>query len=71
MSALGADMDRLVTELVTKGVRLQDAQSELERRFIEQVLERHDGNLGRAAEDLGLHRNTLSRKVAAFKKRRR
>ncbi len=71
MSALGADMDRLVTELVAKGVRLQDAQAELERRYIEQMLARHDGNLGRAADDLGLHRNTLSRKVASFAKRRK
>ncbi|MGE3276049.1 MAG: helix-turn-helix domain-containing protein [Vicinamibacterales bacterium] len=60
-------LDRLVTEMVDKGIRYQDAQREFEKRFITQVVQQCDGNLGRAAGTLGVHRNTLARKMAELK----
>ncbi len=62
-------LDRIVAEMVEKGVHFDDAQREFERRFIERVVAHCDGNLGRAADALGMHRNTLTRKVAALKSR--
>ena len=56
-------LDQLIEEMVTKGVRYADAHREFERRFITRVIARADGNLGRAADVLGIHRNTLSRKM--------
>ena len=35
----------------------------LEAEFIRQVLRRHKGHRGRAAEELGVHRTTLQRKI--------
>ena len=60
-------LDRVVAEMVDKGVHYADAQREFERRFISRVVAACDGNVGRAAEVLGMHRNTLTRKVAALK----
>ena len=68
--ALKDQLDRLVGELVMKGIRYEDAQREFEKRFISEVLTATDGNLGRAAEALGMHRNTLSRKIAEYRIRR-
>jgi DNA-binding NtrC family response regulator len=63
-------LDHLVGELASRGVRFDDAQREFEKRFIVEMLRRADGNLGKAADLLGMHRNTLSRKVAAYRLRR-
>ncbi len=63
-------LERIVAEMVEKGVHFEDAQREFERRFITRVVARCDGNLGRAADALGMHRNTLTRKVSALKIRR-
>jgi DNA-binding NtrC family response regulator len=68
--ALKEQLERLVDEMVTKGVRYEDAHREFEKKFIAQVLSQADGNLGRAADLLGMHRNTLSRKITEYRLRR-
>jgi len=68
--AMKEQLERLVDEMVTKGVRYEDAQREFEKKFITQVLLKADGNLCRAAEVLGMHRNTLSRKITEYRLRR-
>ena len=67
---LKEQLDRLVDELVSKGVRYEEAHREFEKKFIAHVLSRSDGNLGKAAALLGMHRNTLSRKIAEYRLRR-
>jgi DNA-binding NtrC family response regulator len=64
-------LERLIEEMVTKGIRFSDANREFERRFISRVLADSDGNLSKAAEVLGIHRNTLSRKMAEHRLKRR
>jgi DNA-binding NtrC family response regulator len=64
-------LDRLVTEMVDKGIRYQDAQQEFEKRFITRVVQTSNGNLCRAADTLGVHRNTLARKMKELKIRAR
>ena len=64
-------LDRLIEEMIEKGIRFTEAHHEFERRFIARVLARQDGNLSRAAEILGMHRNTLSRKMAEHRLKRR
>jgi DNA-binding NtrC family response regulator len=64
------DLERLVEEMVTKGIRYEDAHREFEKRFIAYVLAQSQGNLGRAADVLGIHRNTLTRKIAEYRLRR-
>ena len=43
------------------GVSYTDAVREFKKRYILEVLARHRGNQCKAAEELGMHRNTLSR----------
>lgn len=70
MTALKDQLEHLVNELVTRGVTYDDAQREFEKKFIAHVLSRADGNLGKAADLLGMHRNTLSRKLTEYRLRR-
>ena len=67
---LREQLERLVDDMVTRGVRYEDAQREFEKRFIAHVLADADGNLGKAADLLGMHRNTLSRKITEYRLRR-
>jgi DNA-binding NtrC family response regulator len=60
-------LQRLIEEMVEKGIRFGDATREFERRFISRVLTESDGNLTKAADVLGMHRNTLSRKITELK----
>ena len=64
------EIDRLVDEMLTKGIRYEDAQREIEKRFISRALDKSNGRLNQAAGLLGIHRNTLSRKIAAHRLKR-
>jgi len=64
-------LDKLVEEMVDKGVQFEDAIHEFEKRFIARVLGSCDGSLTRAAETLGIHRNTLTRKMGEYKIKKR
>ena len=70
MTALRDQLERLVDEMVSKGIHLGEAQREFEKRFIACVLDKADGNLCKAADLLGMHRNTLSRKLTEHRLRR-
>lgn len=60
-------LEQLVGEMVDKGICYQDAQREFEKHFITRVVSKCDGNLGKAATTLGVHRNTLTRKIQDLK----
>lgn len=63
-------LDSLIDEMLKKGILYEDAKREIERRFIHQALKKSSGNLGQAADLLGIHRNTLSRKIAGYRLRK-
>ncbi len=60
-------LDALINQLVEQDILFEDAVGEFEKRFIRKVLENNNGNLSKAAHALRIHRNTLSRKIAALK----
>lgn len=60
-------LDELVTRMVEKGIHYEDALREFDRRFIVEVVDKSDGNLCKAADTLGVHRNTLARKMKELK----
>ena len=68
--ALRDELEHLIDNMVTRGVRYDDAQREFEKRFIARALAGTAGNLGKAASLLGMHRNTLSRKITKYRLRR-
>jgi DNA-binding NtrC family response regulator len=57
-------LEKLVDEMVERGVLFDDAVHEFEKRFIARVLVQNDGSLSKTADCLGIHRNTLTRKMA-------
>jgi DNA-binding NtrC family response regulator len=59
-------LEGLVREMVNKGIHFEDARREFERRFIACALEAEAGCIGRAADRMGMHRNTLSRKMDEY-----
>ena len=64
-------LERLVAEMVEKGVQFDDAVHEFEKRFICRVLGSCDGSLTKTADALGIHRNTLTRKMGTYKIKKR
>ena len=63
-------LEKLVQEMLDKGVLYDDARREFEKMFIARALQRIKGNVGDAAEMLGLHRNTIARKIAEYRIKR-
>lgn len=60
-------LEGLVSQMVDRGILFDEAVGEFEKRFIKRVLDRTNGNQSRAAQVLGIHRNTLSRKIDEYK----
>lgn len=56
-------LESLINQMVEHEISFEDALSEFEKRFIKKVLEKSNGNQSKAAQTLGIHRNTLSRKI--------
>jgi DNA-binding protein Fis len=59
-------LESLVGMMVDRGILLEEALTEFEKKFIKRVLEHAKGNQCRAAKILGIHRNTLSRKISQY-----
>ena len=60
-------LEQLVTQMVEKGIHYEVAFRLFDRRFMVEVIYKSDGNLCKAADTLGVHRNTLSRKIKDLK----
>lgn len=58
------ELDGLVTQMHASGVPYEEAVREFKKQYLRQVLVAHRGNQCKAAEELGMHRNTLSRTMA-------
>lgn len=60
-------LESLVSQMVSRGILLEEAVGEFEKRFIKAAMDGTNGNQSRAARVLGIHRNTLSRKLEKFR----
>jgi len=58
--------DGLVAHLLDCGLFLQQAVEILEKSMIQGALERSKGNQCASAKQLGIHRNTLQRKMVEY-----
>ena len=58
--------ESLVEHLVGSGFFLEEAVEILEKTMIARALERTAGNRCNAAKQLGIHRNTLQRKMVEY-----
>lgn len=55
------ELDNLVVQMYASGITYEEAVREFRRRYIQEILGRNRGNQCKAARELGVHRNTLSR----------
>ena len=65
--------DRLaeaIDEMVDNGIYWSEASAQFEKLFILKALAESEGNMSQAAQTMGVHRNTLSKKVREYKLRR-
>ena len=60
-------LESLVAEMVERRIYLDEALDEFEKKFIQSALTKTDGNQTKAARILGVHRNTLNRKIGQHK----
>lgn len=58
------ELDLLVAQMHANGLSYEAAVREFKRQYLLQVLVSHRGNQCKSAEELGMHRNTLSRTLA-------
>jgi DNA-binding NtrC family response regulator len=58
-------LDGLAAELLGK-VKMEDAVELLERSMIQLALEQNESNQSAASRQLGIHRNTLQRKMVEY-----
>jgi Fis family transcriptional regulator len=61
---LKRELDVLITQMHSAGMGYNEAVRQFKKRYIFEVLVQHKGNQCKAAEELGMHRNTLSRTLA-------
>jgi DNA-binding protein Fis len=60
-------LEGLISQMVERGILFDEAVGDFEKKFIKRVLDRTSGNQSKAALVLGIHRNTLSRKIGVYK----
>lgn len=61
-----AELESLVDQMIIRGILFEEAVKEFEKKFILNVLDRNNNNLSKAADELGIHRNTLSKRVDEY-----
>jgi len=59
-------LERLVSEMIDRGLRYDEAVGEFERKFIMTALEKNKGNQTKAAKAMGIHRNTLNKRLTSY-----
>lgn len=63
-----ARLEALIEEMLDGQILLEEAVAEFEKLYIQKALLRHRKHLSNTARILGIHRNTLSKRVAAYQK---
>jgi Fis family transcriptional regulator, factor for inversion stimulation protein len=61
-----AELEALIEQMIARGILFDEAVQAFEKQFILNVVSRHQHNLSKAAEALGIHRNTLSKRLAEY-----
>ncbi len=64
-------LEALIEEMLDGHILLEEALAEFERVYIQKALNRHQEHLSNTAKVLGIHRNTLSKRVSAYHKDQR
>ena len=57
-------LEALCLEMIDRGILFSEAAVCFEKCFMMEMLKRNEHNLSRTTDKLGLHRNTLAKKVS-------
>ena len=57
-------LEAIIVEMVEKGIRLELASRDFEQKYLRIALDINQGSRAVTAKALGIHRNTLSNKIA-------
>ena len=60
-------LESLIDEMLEGHILLDEALCEFEKLYIKKALARHKQHLSNTAAVLGIHRNTLAKRVATYK----
>jgi transcriptional regulator with PAS, ATPase and Fis domain len=66
-----ARLEALIDEMLDGHILLAEALNEFEKVYIKKALVRNKSNLSRTANALGVHRNTIAKRVAFYQKQER
>jgi DNA-binding NtrC family response regulator len=64
-------LEALIDEMLDGQIMLDEAVAEFEKLYIQKALARHREHLSQTASTLGIHRNTLSKRVASYRTQER
>ena len=64
-------LEALIEEMLNGQILLEEAVAEFEKLYIQKAMIRNKKHLTNTAKILGIHRNTLSKRVAAYQKQDR
>jgi DNA-binding NtrC family response regulator len=59
-------LEALIEQMLDGQIMLDEAMGEFEKVYIQKALVRNKERLSQTADKLGIHRNTLSKRVAAY-----
>lgn len=59
-------METLIEEMLDGQIMLNEAMTEFEKLYIQKAMERHKKHLTNTADALGIHRNTLSKRMSNY-----
>ena len=66
-----ARLEALIDEMLDGRLLLAEAVSEFEKLYIKKALARNNEHLSKTAQALGIHRNTISKRVAEYQRIKR
>jgi transcriptional regulator with PAS, ATPase and Fis domain len=66
-----ARLEALIDEMLDGHILLAEALSEFESLYIKKALARNQEQLSKTAQALGIHRNTIAKRVADYSKVKR
>ncbi len=59
-------MEALIEEMLNGQIMLNEAITEFEKLYIQKALQLNNKHLSNTANALGIHRNTLSKRIAGY-----
>ncbi|CDM65111.1 exodeoxyribonuclease VII small subunit [Pyrinomonas methylaliphatogenes] len=66
-----ARLEAIIEEMLDGQIMLDEALAEFEKLYIQKALARNNNHLSRTAAVLGIHRNTLAKRVATYRAQER